>query len=241
MVGGDGVAFYFHGHKDADFCLVSDSNLHINAHFIGRRNEGMRRDFTWVQSLGILFGTHQLYIGANKVASFDNSVDHFTLAFDASPVVLPPGAGAAWTTPYDGVKISRTEATNFLTVEVENQFSLHVRVVPVSQEENLQHNYGIQADNCFAHLELSFTFHSLSPSVAGVLGQTYRPDFTHTEVVKPGQSMRTLHNEVTFSSSSLMKPDCSVSRFNGVSSSEVLQNLPQLSCNTEGKGLVCRR
>ncbi|KAK4340211.1 hypothetical protein RND71_041673 [Anisodus tanguticus] len=39
FIGADGITFYFHG-KDKDFCLVSDSNLHINGHFIG--NE-MRR------------------------------------------------------------------------------------------------------------------------------------------------------------------------------------------------------
>ncbi|KAF7119621.1 hypothetical protein RHSIM_Rhsim13G0108800 [Rhododendron simsii] len=39
FVGGDGLTFYFHGKKDQDFCIVSDSNLHINAHFIGRRND----------------------------------------------------------------------------------------------------------------------------------------------------------------------------------------------------------
>lgn len=63
FIGGDGITFYFHGKKDHDFCLVSDSNLHINGHFIGRRNPDMKRDFTWVQALGILFDTHQLYVG----------------------------------------------------------------------------------------------------------------------------------------------------------------------------------
>lgn len=63
FIGGDGVTFYFHGKKDRDFCLVSDSNLHINGHFIGRRNQDMKRDFTWVQALGILFDTHQLHVG----------------------------------------------------------------------------------------------------------------------------------------------------------------------------------
>ncbi|VAH47616.1 unnamed protein product [Triticum turgidum subsp. durum] len=38
FVGGDGNKFLFHGRRDADFCLLSDANLHINAHFIGKRN-----------------------------------------------------------------------------------------------------------------------------------------------------------------------------------------------------------
>ncbi|KAL2525962.1 late [Abeliophyllum distichum] len=54
FVGGDGITFYFHGRKDQDFCLVSDKNLHINAHFIGKRNPKLKRDFTWVHSIGIM-------------------------------------------------------------------------------------------------------------------------------------------------------------------------------------------
>jgi hypothetical protein len=30
---GGGGTFYFHGRRDQDFCLVSDTHLHINAHF----------------------------------------------------------------------------------------------------------------------------------------------------------------------------------------------------------------
>lgn len=56
MRGGDGVTFYFHGRKDHDFCLVSDSDLHMNAHFIGKRPAGHLRDFTWVQALGFVYG-----------------------------------------------------------------------------------------------------------------------------------------------------------------------------------------
>ena len=34
FIGGDGNAFFFHGRRDADFCVLSDRDLHINAHFI---------------------------------------------------------------------------------------------------------------------------------------------------------------------------------------------------------------
>lgn len=68
FIGGDGVTFYFHGQKERDFCLVSDTNLHINGHFIGKRGDGMKRDFTWVQSIGVLFDDHKLFVGAKKVS-----------------------------------------------------------------------------------------------------------------------------------------------------------------------------
>ncbi|GKC38148.1 hypothetical protein Tco_1050532 [Tanacetum coccineum] len=60
FIGVDGITFYFHGKKDNDFCLVADKNLHINGHFIGKRNKNMGRDFTWVQSIGVLFANHKL-------------------------------------------------------------------------------------------------------------------------------------------------------------------------------------
>ena len=75
FIGGDGITFYFHGKKDHDFCLLSDSNLHINAHFIGKRNQNMKRDFAWVQSIAILYDKHQLFIGAQKTATWKDSID----------------------------------------------------------------------------------------------------------------------------------------------------------------------
>ncbi|KAL5226700.1 hypothetical protein ABZP36_014965 [Zizania latifolia] len=50
FTGGDGNNFYFHRKKDQDFCIVSDADMHINAHFIGKRNPTMSRDFTWIQA-----------------------------------------------------------------------------------------------------------------------------------------------------------------------------------------------
>ncbi|KAK7303584.1 hypothetical protein RJT34_14494 [Clitoria ternatea] len=88
FIGGDGNTFYFHGKKDSNFCLVSDPNLHINAHFIGRRNQNMKRDFTWVQSIAILFDNHQLFVGANKTSTWQHYIDHLVLTFDNQPITL---------------------------------------------------------------------------------------------------------------------------------------------------------
>lgn len=63
FVGGDGQMFYFHGAKGEDFALVSDDQFQINVHFIGKRPEGRTRDFTWVQALAVMFGSHTLVIG----------------------------------------------------------------------------------------------------------------------------------------------------------------------------------
>ncbi|KAL0311949.1 UNVERIFIED_CONTAM: hypothetical protein Sradi_5594200 [Sesamum radiatum] len=113
FIGADGITFYFHGKKDRDFCIVSDTNLHINAHFIGRRNENMGRDFTWVQSLGILFGNHQIFVGAKKTATWDNAVDRLELSFDGLPVYIAEGEGGKWQpTSEPGITITRSRDTN---------------------------------------------------------------------------------------------------------------------------------
>ncbi|KAM0008479.1 hypothetical protein Hdeb2414_s0004g00130881 [Helianthus debilis subsp. tardiflorus] len=74
FIGADGIIFYFHGTKDKDFCLVADNNLHINGHFIGKRNKNMGRNFTWVQSLGVLFDNHKLQISAKKTSNWNGKM-----------------------------------------------------------------------------------------------------------------------------------------------------------------------
>ncbi|VAH86127.1 unnamed protein product [Triticum turgidum subsp. durum] len=96
FTGADGNNFYFHGKKDQDFCVVSDTDLHINAHFIGKRNPTMSRDFTWIQALGIRFADHRLYMGAQKTVKWDSNVDHLELAFDDMPIEIPTAIDAQW-------------------------------------------------------------------------------------------------------------------------------------------------
>lgn len=110
--------FYFHGEKDRDFCIVSDPSLHVNAHFIGKRGLGMTRDFTWVQSIGILFGPHQVYVGAKTTGVWDNHADALSLAYNGEPLALPPRESATWELPSAGLKIIRTEGKNAISVEV---------------------------------------------------------------------------------------------------------------------------
>ncbi|XP_059650047.1 uncharacterized protein LOC132295779 [Cornus florida] len=247
FIGGDGLTFYFHGKKDLDFCLLSDSSLHINAHFIGRRNQNMRRDFTWVQSIGVLFDNHKLFIGAQKTATWDDNVDHLALAFDGEQIVLPQAEGTKWqseATP--SVSITRVGDTNTVIVEVEGNFKITTKVVPITEEESRVHNYGITSDDFFAHLDLSFKFLSLSDEVNGVLGQTYRRDYVSR--VKVNVPMPVMGGGRKFASSNLFAADCAVARFDGgynsgrgVSSEGI--ELPSLSCGSgmDGRGVVCKR
>ncbi|KAG8368419.1 hypothetical protein BUALT_Bualt15G0043500 [Buddleja alternifolia] len=248
FIGADGLTFYFHGKKDQDFCLVTEPNLQINAHFIGKRNQNMKRDFTWVQSIAILVGDHHLFIGAQKTATWNDAVDRLSLSFDGEPIILPASGGATWqpaTLPSASVK--RDGDANSVTIEVDGVFRISARVVPITEQESKIHNYGITNDDCFAHLELGFKFYSLSGSVDGVLGQTYKNNYVSR--VNMGASMPVLGGEKDFAVSNLFATDCAVSKFrrgeflagNEVSAMDL--ELPSMKCGSwsDGKGVVCKR
>ncbi|KAJ1420883.1 Root cap [Sesbania bispinosa] len=248
FIGGDGITFYFHGKKDSNFCLVSDPNLHINAHFIGRRNHNMKRDFTWVQSIAILIDYHQIYVGAQKTATWEDSIDRLALSFDGEPITLHESEGAKWkssTVPV--VSIVRTADTNSVIVEVEGKLRITAKVVPITEEDSRIHRYGITREDCFAHLDLGFKFFSLSNKVSGVLGQTYKPDYVSR--VDIGAQMPVMGGVKEFETTSLFSPDCSVARFVGNNGSnneiEMVEDLklPSMRCisGIDGEGVVCRR
>lgn len=171
FVGGDGITFYFHGHKDQDFCLVTDSNLHINAHFIGKRNPNLKRDFTWVQSLRILFDNNKLLVSAKKTSTWDDNLHRLIISLNDTPVSLPSREGTNWhssTPPF--VTITRTRSKNGVAIEVANNFRINAVVVPISAQESRVHGYNISDEDCFAHLELGFKFYNVSEMIDGVFG-----------------------------------------------------------------------
>ncbi|CAK9311877.1 unnamed protein product [Citrullus colocynthis] len=247
FIGGDGITFYFHGKKDQDFCIVTDSNLHINAHFIGRRNVEMKRDFTWVQSLGILFDSHKLFIKARRTATWDDAIDRLYLSLDNQRILLPNQEGATWSnsTSYEGITITRSRNTNAVEIEVPGNFKIKVVVVPITEKESMIHKYGITQEDCFAHLDLSFKFYALSGDVNGVLGQTYGKNYVTR--AKMGVAMPVLGGDKEFASSGIFATDCQVARFSreldGKDSSLEAAAYANMSCGSDmnGQGVVCKR
>jgi len=205
----------------------------------------MKRDFTWVQSIVILFDNHQLFLGAKKTSTWDDSVDRLALSFDGEPITLNESEGAKWES--SGVSFVRETSTNNIIVEVEGNFKIIAKVVPITKEDSRIHNYGITKDDCFAHLDLGFKFLSLSNEVSGVLGQTYKPNYVSR--VNIGAKMPIMGGGKEYETSSLFSLDCSVARFignNGLNNDiGIVENLalPSLSCTSgiDGEGVVCKR
>ncbi|KAL4190187.1 hypothetical protein AMTRI_Chr07g74540 [Amborella trichopoda] len=212
FIGGDGVMFYFHGGKGENFALVSDSQLQINAHFIGSRPQGRTRDFTWIQALAVLFQDHTFVLRAKPVATsaWNDSVDAMVMEWDGAVVSIADGED--WVSADGEVTAERTAEANAVRVAVGRMVEMDVRVAPIGEEERRVHNYRLPEDDAFAHLEMQFRFKNLTDGVEGVLGQTYRPGYTSP--VKRGVAMPMMGGEDRYRTPSLLSPQCTSCRFN---------------------------
>ncbi|KAK4778982.1 hypothetical protein SAY86_006510 [Trapa natans] len=250
FIGGDGIVFYFHGKSNEHFSLVSDRNIQINGRFIGLRPAGRTRDFTWIQALGLLFGSDQSFsVEARRAASWDPETDHLRFSYDGADLAIPEGHLSAWVSTDGSIRVERSSDKNSVTVTVRSVAEISVNAVPVTREDDQIHSYRLPADDCFAHLEVQFRFSRLSPDVDGVLGRTYRPDFENP--ARPGVAMPVVGGEDKFRTTSLLSADCATCIFSthpaavgqpGSSTTDYSSSL--LDCTssaTSGNGIVCRR
>ncbi|PNT65020.1 uncharacterized protein LOC100840044 [Brachypodium distachyon] len=212
FTGGDGNTFYFHGRKDRDFCIVSDTDLHINAHFIGNHNPANKRTFTWIQALGLSFGEHRLYIGATGAVVWEEDEDHIEISFDGEPIDIDTANNARWVSKVlPTLSVTRIDNFNSINVELAGVFRISASAVPITDEESKIHKYGKTDKDSLVHLDLHFKFLSLTDSVGGVLGQTYRPDYINKMNVTA--KMPIMGGAPKYLSSGLFSTDCAVSKF----------------------------
>ncbi|KAJ6818662.1 uncharacterized protein M6B38_405495 [Iris pallida] len=211
FVSSDGSVFYFHGKRDEHFSIVSDPGLQINARFIGLRPSGRTRDFTWIQALGLMFGPHSLTAEAARAERWDDFVDHLVFSFDGEPLRVPEGHLSEWRSADGEAAIERTGSRNSVVISIEGIAEVSISAVPITEEDDRVHGYGIPTDDCFGHLEVQFRFVSLSPEVEGVLGRTYRPGFVNPG--KRGVPMPVVGGEEEYRTSSLVSPDCKLCLF----------------------------
>ncbi|KAJ6332900.1 hypothetical protein OIU77_008865 [Salix suchowensis] len=246
FIGGDGIVFYFHGKSNEHFSLVSDFDLQINSRFIGHRPAGRTRDFTWIQSLGILFNSQTFSLEATRAASWDSEVDHLKFSYDGQDLVIPEGSLSTWYSPEKDVKVERLSGKNSAIITLKDKAEIMVTAVPVTKQDDKIHSYRLPANDCFVHFEVQFKFFHLSSKVDGVLGRTYRPDFENP--AKPGVAMPVLGGENNYRIASLFSTDCNSCIFSPESGSNQdtspVMNYGTLDCTkgaSAGYGIVCRK
>ncbi|KAG5235543.1 structural constituent of cell wall [Salix suchowensis] len=232
FIGGDGIVFYFHGKSNEHFSLVSDFDLQINSRFIGHRPAGRPRDFTWIQSLGILFNSQTFSLEVTRAASWDSEVDHLKFSYDGKDL--------------KDVKVERVSGKNSAVITLKDKAEIMVSAVPVTKQDDKIHNYRVPANDCFVHLEVQFKFFHLSSKVDGVLGRTYRADFENP--AKLGVAMPVLGGENNYRIASLFSTDCNSCIFSPESGSNQetspVMNYGTLDCTkgaSAGYGIVCRK
>ncbi|KAL1567112.1 hypothetical protein AAHA92_02628 [Salvia divinorum] len=249
FIGADGSVFYFHGKSSEHFSLVSDTNLQINARFTGHRPAGRSRDYTWIQSLGILFGSHSLSVEATKAAKWDSSIDHLRFLYDGDEVSLPQSFLSSWKSAGGEATLERVASTNSAVISIPGIVEIGVNAVPITREDDRIHNYQIPADNCFAHLEVQFRFLDLSAEVEGVLGRTYRPDYeSHARL---GIAMPVVGGEDNYRTTSLLAPDCSKCVFSSINNgggeplrTSITHGNGIMDCSdrfSAGNGIACKK
>lgn len=240
--------FYFHGKTGEHFTLVTDKNMQINSRFIGHRPEGRRRDFTWIQALGFLFGAESFSLEADKVATWDPETDYLRFSYKGEELSIPERILSVWESPSGSVRVERNSDKNSVTVTIRSLAEILVSVVPVTEEDDRIHKYRVPSDNCFAHLAVQFRFFALSPEVEGVLGRTYKPDFENP--AKPGVGMPVVGGEDMYRTTSLLKADCqkcsvfSAHQSARVQPDTVAMEYGALDCTSaaaSGTGIVCKR
>ena len=74
---------------DEHYALVSDTDLQVNAQFIGLRPVGGSRDFTWIQALGLLFGSHTFTLEATRAETWSDEIDCLRFSYDGTSITLP--------------------------------------------------------------------------------------------------------------------------------------------------------
>nr|GEY85632.1 hypothetical protein [Tanacetum cinerariifolium]GFA51604.1 hypothetical protein [Tanacetum cinerariifolium] len=243
FIGGDGIVFYFHGKSNEHFSLLSDSDLQINARFIGLRPQGRTRDYTWIQALGLKFGQHNFTLEATKTEKWDDNVDHLKLSYDRAELLIPEGHSSEWNSNDGEIQVERTSTTNSLTVNIPDLAEISVNVIPVSEEDSKIHNYQIPQNDSFAHLEVQFRFFGLSSKVEGILGRTYRPDFENP--AKPGVAMPVIGGDDKYKTSALLATDCALCLFSPEENKDEkvspLMDYGMLDCKGGGNGITCKK
>ncbi|CAI5470835.1 unnamed protein product [Closterium sp. Yama58-4] len=218
------------GRPNRNYALISDAHVHVNAFFGGRYGvwANHAKALTWIRSLAVMTGHHLLILDARRGASAEYGngylarmvVDGGVREIDTpgTSAQLWPGAELAWVV---GGKRDGNDLIDVYELRVANVVTLRVTLRPEIAAMRT-------ATDGTVHMSIGVDWASLSPSVHGVLGQTFRPDFIgrlaqqklvhsdllHEDVVPGDNAEGFIDGTVKdYQVSALSKADCRFCRF----------------------------
>jgi hypothetical protein len=190
LTGASGEAFDFNGLPDKTFCLVSDKDLHINMKLSGYfddRTEGAtafneegKAIRTWIKELGLMWRSrgeeHTILMKARKGANQERG-DGFMEEVLVDGVAVPRLALGDELNLYNGqasVAFDSYEKVGPYDVDV---YKVRIDGMLVAEVRlRVAHPLLQRPDDAQVHISMDIVDLAYTPTIHGVLGQTYRAD-----------------------------------------------------------------
>ncbi|CAM6065210.1 unnamed protein product [Sphagnum tenellum] len=203
--GKHGERFDFHGRSNRDYCVLTDKDLQINMHLF----RGVRKGSTFISMIGMLFKEDAILINAQSNANATQFSHTWTVHIN--DVELQDTQHQMTTS--SGVSVIRYPTS--VEVAVIGFVRINMNIVRATSR-----SHGSRAN----YINFEMTEVKVSPSVHGVLGQTYQEtNRTYQKLheahgKKPIRATVTLVDgvETDYITSGILASDCKFSSFEGM-------------------------
>lgn len=234
FTGADNSHFDFTGEPGNNYCLLSDSHVHVNAYYGGRFDrwgDNPHKPLTWIRKLGIMWGEHTITLAAREGARWQYDEGYMSqIEVDGDSVKLNQAgdsasfANGAIEISWMAAKLpSADDLVDVYTVKVAQVLLMRLTLRP--EVELLR-----TAEDGVVHFTVELPTADVSNMAHGVLGQTFRSDrrfklskqnlvfdkLLNAEVV-PGENAEGFleGKAADYKASGLLNADCKVARFTG--------------------------
>ena len=186
FVGARGTRYDFNGLPGKNYCLFTDSSVHMNMHMIGYSTnegkiEGGKAVHTWIGKLGILWKvggkSHSLVLSAREGPQVKRGTG-FLAGAELDSVALPAlqegeahslAGGGNLTFHHIGSWGHHKEPMDVYFVTLPGLITIEVAL-------RAEHRRWRTRSNAWTHFDVSLSQVHLSNKMHGVLGQTFRAD-----------------------------------------------------------------
>lgn len=251
LVGAHGAKFDFSGMPGKSYCLLSDKQLNINMRMTGYLDERKESATvfkdgkavrSWIRELGInwkvdAWDAHELRIVARSGSKVEHGQGYLSFMEYGDEVLPAMTVGQELTREgglsvrYVAVEKSGPMDVDYYRVKIQGLLDMDVRL-------RVAHPLLRTAEDAEAHIGLGINYINHSPSIHGVLGQTYR-EGREVRAVEFQKLTEALHRPVGadseegqgfldgkpeyYQTSSVMTPDCKFSAYQGWASDLALE------------------